>query len=172
MNFPQHMMSHKRLNKYGKGSSWLSEKHTIFTRVCKLFMSIVGGRDSSSSQRCCDQALCVSMHVVYLFVCVCKSVWPCQECFLFNHPREISNLALKLNMKGNLLYFYSLSLHKEPGNYLIFFFSPSQISRMNGKEREREWREKSDGEKREFVWQEEGEWQQDRSELKLENEVQ
>lgn len=62
------------------------------------------------------------MHVLWLCVCMCKSVWPCQERFLFNHLWEISNLPLKLNMKGNLLYFYLLSVSKEPGNYVFFFF--------------------------------------------------
>lgn len=41
------------------------------------------------------------------------------EAFLFNHLGEISNIPLKLNMKDNLLYFYSLSLCREPGNYLF-----------------------------------------------------
>lgn len=90
---------------------------------------------------------CVSP-CVYVRVPVCTHAYVCvtlSEAFLFNHLREISNIPLKLNMKGNLLYFYSLSLHREPGNYLFHFASDSWKAH-GWRQRERE-REKEDGDR-------------------------
>ena len=59
---------------------------------------------------------------VCLYVRACVTL---SGAFPFNHLGEISNIPLKLNMKGNLLYFYLLSLCREPGNYL--FHSASDL---------------------------------------------
>ena len=65
--------------------------------------------------------LCVGIPVCTC-VCVCVHVHVCvhiwvtlSRVLLFNHLGDISNVPLKFNMKGNLLYFFSTSVRRDRG---------------------------------------------------------
>lgn len=106
---------------------WFSSRHRGFNMFSAYFfppvfalLFYVFGKQQHIPKGALTKAIC--MRVVHVFLaCVRVCVQVCvtlSGALLFNHLQEISNIPLKLNMKGNLLYFYALHLCRESGNYL------------------------------------------------------